>query len=216
MYRELYQYLIINQQLQIPGIGSFQVEREPARLDFPNRAINAPAYSVSLQPSSEIKSRHLYNWLADLLHVSDRDAVVRFHDFAFEMKKQLNSGDVIVWNGIGSLSKDLSGDIKLVASPVDLVFNKSVTAEKVLREKAEHFVRVGEDQRTSAEMTEMLALPEAKRSYWWAVALAIGIITIIFIGWYLSEHGVDSLAISNKQKLQLKDSSAFYRELNNQ
>ena len=215
MYRDLYQYLVLNQQLQIPGIGIFQISRKASQVDFPNRVINPATYSVSLQSSGETNSRHLYNWLSEALHISERDAVVRFNDFAFDMKKRLNAGDVISWDGIGSLSKDTSGNFTLTASSTDFVFNKPVPAEKVLREKAEHIVRVGEQERTSAEMTEILAQPEPKRSAWWAYGLAAGILTIIFIGWYLSEHGVDSAAISNKQALAPKATATSYRLLNN-
>jgi nucleoid DNA-binding protein len=215
MYRDLYQYLISNQQLQIPGIGNFQIERTPAQTDFPNKVIHAAGYSIRLRSLSETNSRQFYNWLADLLHISEREAIVRFNDFVFELQKRLSSGESIDWKGVGSLTKDQTGTINFLPSPVEFDFNGPVTAHKVLREKAEHKIRVGEEERTSVQMTEILAQPGSERSYWWVYALAAGIIIFIFTGWYLSEHGVDSYGISNKQKLSPKQNSATYRELNN-
>src|SRR5688572_18011657 len=183
MFKELYQYLVLNNHLSLAGIGTFQIERVPAQTDFPNKAIKAPTYSVIFSQSPGNNNRNLYQWLAGIFQVSEREAVVRLNDFLFQIKKQILAGDVIEWNGVGQLSKDLSGSIRLVPAVVQFDFNKKVAAEKVIRENATHRVRVGEEEKTSVEMTEMLALPETRKTNWWAIPLAVGIITIIFIGW---------------------------------
>jgi hypothetical protein len=128
------------------------------------------------------------------------DAVIRFNDFVFEMKKQVDRGGTINWRGVGTIKKGLGGEIKF--QPHEPVFTEQpVPAEKVLREKAEHTVRVGEEEKTSAEMEEMLAKPEENKPYWWAHALVIGLLAIVFIGWYFSEHGVDLSATANSKRL---------------
>ncbi|MEI9912027.1 MAG: hypothetical protein WDO71_21700 [Bacteroidota bacterium] len=40
MYQELYAYLILHRQLNVPGIGTFLVERKPAETEFTHKQIN--------------------------------------------------------------------------------------------------------------------------------------------------------------------------------
>ena len=200
MYTELYQYLIQHKQLSVPGIGTFLLERRPAAVNFPERKIEPPAYGVSLQTVSKSPSRNFFIWLGAVLQVSDRDAVIRFNDFVFDLKRQLSGGNIVNWNGIGQLSKGLGGDIKFIPQEKRSL-ESSVVAEKVMREKAEHMVRVGEDEKTSAEMTELLSHTEKKKSYWWAYALVVALLSVMFIGWAFSENGISMSSTSNSKKL---------------
>lgn len=213
MYPELYQYLLQHKKLALPGIGTFMVERKPAEIDFPNKLMLPPVYSLVMQPLALIPSGKFFNWLGAVLGISQMDAVVRFNDFVFEVKKQIEKGDAISWNGVGTITKGLAGDIKFQPHEFTIA-EQPVAAVKVLREKAEHTVRVGEDEKTSAEMEEMLAKPEASKSWWWVYALAIGLLAVIFIGWYFSEHGVDLSSTANSQRLApAVPPSATYKEL---
>ncbi|HNU13866.1 MAG TPA: hypothetical protein PKI55_05350 [Chitinophagaceae bacterium] len=200
MYAELYQYLIQYKQLPVPGIGTFLVERIPAAINFPERKIEPPVYGVSLQPVSNSPSKSFFIWLGAALQVSDREAVIRYNDFAFDLKSQLSGGDIVNWNGVGQLSKGLAGDIKFIPQEKRSL-ESSVKAEKVMREKAEHMVRVGEDEKTSAEMTELLSHTDEKKSYWWAYALIVIVLSVMFIGWYFSENGISMSSTSNSRKL---------------
>ena len=60
-----------------------------------------------------------------------------------------------------------------------------VPAVKVIREHAEHTVRVGEQEKTSSEMIEMLApVEESGKTHWWGIALIVGLLAFIFIALY--------------------------------
>jgi hypothetical protein len=83
----------------------------------------------------------------------------------------------------------------------------------VLREKAEHTVRVGEDEKTSVQMEEMLAHTEERRSYWWALPLVLGLLAVVFIGWYLSKHGMETTSSANSKKLIPAASAVTYKVL---
>jgi hypothetical protein len=213
MYAQLYQYLLQHKQLPVPGIGTFLLERKSAEIDFFNKKIDPPAYAFALDSGSHLPGQDFFKWLANALGVSDREAIFRFNDFAFEMKKQIGEGHVINWNGIGTLNKGLGGDVKLTPSAIEMVFEKPVIAEKVIRNKAEHMVRVGEDERTSVEMTEMLNQKEEKKSQWWIYALAVALLSIMFLGWYFSEHGVDISSAANGQVLIPQEAGTSYQIL---
>ena len=136
---------------------------------------------------------------------------MQFNDFVFELKKQVMDNAIVDWKGIGILQKALAGDIRLVST--DDFLAQPVPAEKVIREKADHMVRVGEDEMTSAEMTEILSQPEEKKSYWWVYAMVIGILSVIFIGWHLSENGVDLNATGNSKKLSPIEAGISYKNI---
>jgi hypothetical protein len=212
MYEELYRYFIQHKKLAVPGVGTFLLERKPAVNDFVNKQINPPIYSVILQATVDPPSIHFFKWLAGALHVSDHDAIIRFNDFVFDFKKQVNDGSTIDWHALGAISKGPAGEIKFDPA-IKYALEKPVVAEKVIREKSEHMVRVGEDQKTSAEMTEMLNLPETKRSRWWLPALVAGLLALFFIGWYFFEHGTDASSTTNNMKLVPMEATAPYQTL---
>lgn len=212
MYEELYQYFIQHKNLAVPGVGTLLLERKPSVSYFVNKQINPPFYSVTLQASIDSPSIHFFKWLAGSLHISDHDAIIRFNDFVFDLKRQINDGSTIEWQGMGKFKKGLSGELKF-APAIKSAMEKPVAAEKVIREKAEHMVRVGEDQKTSAEMTEMLNQPPAKKSRWWITALLASLLALLFIGWYFSEHGIDVSSTSNSMKLVPMEASVPYQIL---
>jgi hypothetical protein len=202
MYRELYQYLILHKQLNLPGIGTFQVEKKPADFDIADKIVRSPAFTINMLAGNNIPSKNFFSWLGSRLSVSEREAVIRFNDFLFDLKKQLSSGNKLEWSGIGTLRKSLSGDIQFESYVKDHSPATSVPAIKVLRENAAHTIRVGEQEKSSAEMIEILHHTEAgKRSWWLPVGIILLILSIIFIGYYFSTNGLNTSAAGNQKKL---------------
>jgi hypothetical protein len=213
MYDELYQYLIHYKQLNVPGIGTFLLHRKPAGADFLNKCIHPPYYEIVLRQKDVFVSAIFFSRLASVLNISGGDAVLRFNDFAFDMKKQIIAGNEINWDGVGVLSNGSANEIKFTPSLNKFIVEESVPAEKVIREHAEHSVLVGESKRTSGEMTMLLNKPEMKRSNWWVYPLATGILIFMFIGWYFSEHSMKASSTSNQQPLIPKQAGSTYNDL---
>ena len=213
MYAELYQYLIHHKQLSVPGIGSFLLNRKPAEVDFPNKRINPPSWSVTFHFPASPSSNSFFYWLGHVMGVSEREAVIRFNDFAFDMRKQIINGSNIYWRGVGTFTKGLAGDIRFSPEEGGLATQQPVPAEKVIRERSDHMVRVGEDERTSAEMVEMLSHADEKKSYWWAWALVAGLLAIVIAGWHFSENGIQVSATGNNAKISPKEATATYKTL---
>ncbi len=210
MYAELYQYLIQHKELPVPGIGTFLLQRNSAVVDFPGKQIHPPSYAVVMQQGSHLPDKNFFSWLSHTFGITDREAMFKFNDFALNLKKQIAEGDVINWNAVGTLSKGLGGDVKFLSADASSIFGNSIPAEKVIRQKAEHMVRVGEDQKTSAEMEVMLSKLDEKKSYWWVIALAVTVLSLVFIGWYLSQHGIDVSAAANSSKAKVEEASNHY------
>ena len=212
MYEQLHQYLLVHKQLSLPGIGTFLIERKPAEADFANKTIHAPIYSVILQNETGSLPKKFFILLAAVLNISERDAIVGFNDFAFDLKRQIVSGATIKWIGVGTLANGLAGAVKFSPDP-DIIIEQPVVAEKIIRENYKHTVRVGEDERTSTEMVEMLSQPKKKQSLWWAYALVLALLSFIFICWYFSEHGLKISSTANGKKLTPTEAAATYKTL---
>lgn len=213
MYEELYQYLLLHNKLPVPGIGTFLLEKFPARMEFSNKRINPPAYTISLTVETALPPSGFFKWLANSLQVGEREAVVSFNDFVFDMKKKVDNGDCINWNGVGAITRGLGGEVKFSSAVLSLSPETPVSAYKVIRENAEHLVRVGEEHKTSTEMAEMLSQSAVKKSYWWAFALAIALLAFVFIGWYFSVNGVNVSSTTNNQKVMLPGTTETYKIL---
>ncbi|HYM94457.1 MAG TPA: hypothetical protein VET23_09985 [Chitinophagaceae bacterium] len=210
MYDALYQFLIQQNELSIPGIGAFSVQRKPAQADFTDKSIHSPQYEITLNPAASSPSKKIFTWLADFYNISEREAVIRFNDFVFDMKNKIEEGKEINWKNLGLLSEGREGKIIFTPFQNDMPKEGSVEAQKIIREHAEHIVLVGEKERTSFEMEEMLRKPEPKRTYWWVYALAVVVLIVVFICWYFSEYGMNVSSTANKQKIISGKEEATY------
>jgi hypothetical protein len=161
----------------------------------------------SIKPSSKF-----FAWLGAVYNISEKDAIIRFNDFVFDLKKEINNGSRIEWNGIGTISKGLGDSIRFSPEEISLPV-KAVHAEKVIREKAEHAVLVGERERTSVEMTEFLSAPATKRNNWWVIPVSILLLAFMFTAWYLSKNGMNTSSVSNTKKATPSVSTNTYKEL---
>lgn len=201
MYQQLYQYLLQHHRLTIPGIGTLAVESTAALYDFPNRSVNPHAYSISLLHGNDAPSKKVFAWLAQAFGITDREAVMQFNDFAYELKKKVIDGRKVNWDQVGTLSVGLAGEIRFESAVRQSVIEATVEANKVVREHAEHTVRVGEDEKSSAEMLELLAPDTPARNYWLTIAVILLIIAVIFTGWYFSTHGIETSAAGNQRQI---------------
>ena len=77
MYQDLYEYLILYKQLNVPGIGTFTVEREPSETEFTHKQINSSAYTITLQQDNAAPAKKLFNWLADKFNISYHEAIIK-------------------------------------------------------------------------------------------------------------------------------------------
>lgn len=212
MYAALYRYLVTYQQLPVPGIGTFHLDTIPATSDFPNKLLYPPSYRVRFDTDSRVPAPYFFRWLAASLAIPDREAVFRFNDFAFEMKKQISEGCVISWKAMGTLQKGLGGEIKFSPEVPELILQQPVPAEKIIRENTAHRVRVGEEDKSSTEMTALLQQsPAGKKDTGMVIALILLLLSVLFTGWHLSENGVRSEAAASTRTLGPASATGSYQ-----
>jgi hypothetical protein len=206
MYEALYRFLIRYRKLDLPGIGAIALQMESSRSEFVNRAFLPPAYFFSLEKGKEKPPTKLFSWLAANFGVTENEAIAKFNDFVFDLRDQLQNGQEVAWDGVGLFSQQQAGEIKFTTFRNNLSFLGEVIAEKVIRENVEHTMLVGEHEKTSTQMSEMLSseiVEREKSSHWWIWPLAAIIAILIFLGWYFSEHGISGSSTGNNQKISV-------------
>ncbi len=205
MYEALYRYLVKFREIDLPGIGVLALRMQPAGAEFVDHIFLPPKYFFSFEKMEDVPPEKLFSWLAVHLNITEQEAVIRFTDFIFEMNRQLKEGKAFHWHGVGTLQKEFSGEIKF-NSESNLPWLENVVAEKVIRENAEHTMLVGESEKTSTQMTELLHPGETmKRPHWWIWPLAVILAAVIFLGWYFSVNGISGTSISNNKVLSPAD-----------
>jgi hypothetical protein len=202
--KHLYRCLILYKKISLPGIGTIFLHRHPAQLDFGNRQIYPPAFQFKLKPGADKPSKKLYDRLSSLLSISEWEAIKAVNDFSFDIKNKLSSAGEALWDSVGIFRRDEKGNITLDSTPVALPSEMPVTAEKVIREHAEHTLLVGEQEKTSLEMQEYFAESPAKKDYSMAVAVILVFLSLIFTGWYFSGKGINPASAGNQHVIKPK------------
>ena len=203
MRHSLYEFLVLNKWLSLPGIGTISLRQESSQLDITNRQFTRPSFNYSLDARNDSPPKKLFEWLSASLGITEWDAIKAVNDFSASFKKELSEQKKVVWEKVGTFKNDGAGNLRL-DSEVTAPGEQTVIAEKVIRQKAEHTILVGEQERSAAEMEEYFADTPAKRNYTSLIAAILVVIAIIFIGWYFSEKGFTPSAAGNNSVLKPK------------
>ena len=202
MQDSLYEFLLLNRRLSLPGIGTIFLCQNPAQLDFTNKQFIAPSFYFIIESKNDKPSKKLFDWLSSSLNITEWDAIKSVNDFSFDLKKKLSENGEVNWENVGIFRRNNNGDLKLDQQNVLLQNQQPVTAEKVIRVKSGHTVLVGEQEKTSVEMEEYFAETPAKKNYTWLIAAILVVLAVIFIGWYFSEKGFSTSSAGNQSVIK--------------
>lgn len=183
MDQYLLKYFSINRSLVLPGIGFFYIETKPASLDFVNKTLHAPVTEVMYSNDENSDGETLVRFISKESGLSTTDAAGRFNLFIQQIKQQLETGDVLALQGIGTLSKKDDSYSFTPGLNSQSLF-PDLSAERVIRQNAEHNVRVGEHNKTSTEMHIQLAQQEVKEERWWIAAIVLTVTGIAVIAYH--------------------------------
>lgn len=202
MQDTLYEFLLLNRKLSLPGIGTISLCHSSAQHDISNKQFTAPSFYFTIESRNDMPSKKLFDWLSSSLGIGEWDAIRSVNDFSFALKERLSENGEAKWENVGVIRRDNNGDLKIDQQNILLQSGPPVAAEKVIREKAEHIVLVGEKEKTSVEMEEYFAGSPAKKNYSWLIAVIIMVLAVIFIGWYFSEKGFLTSAAGNQSVIK--------------
>lgn len=168
MLRILLEFFAVYKKVSVPGVGTLSVQYSTPEDHFGSRTITPSRARVIFHENQD----------DDVIARFEKFAVSRYDKSLEELNgfyknfiRQLNQEERLNLGGIGILEKE---DGRIIFKQI---FNTNdffgvLSAEKVVREHAEHTITVGENERTSTQMREALAKQESKK-YWWVYVLIV-------------------------------------------
>ena len=178
--KEIYTLLLQHDIVIIPGLGAFVSEYQPAEISDESDEIKPPSKTISFNTQLKNNDGLLVGHIAEKLHISHFNALVRIEKERDEMLFKLDKGDEVFVEGVGTLSYNEQGEIVFEASeeenmlldsfglgamsisePVPVETPKNETAETPEEEKAvEKEEPKEEPEITKAEPQEEESLAE--------------------------------------------------------
>ncbi|MEO7313124.1 MAG: hypothetical protein ABIX01_22255 [Chitinophagaceae bacterium] len=177
MFALLHQYLIENSKLHLPGIGTLEFAELPGRLEVADKLLMAPKKILRLNNAMEPGNKHgLMGFLSRTLNISEEHAYSVFQQFMDSVRNTLGTKRILYWDNLGAFQKDETGTIQFVQTSDIDQYTPPVSAERMIRQNAEHSMKVGETETTNTAMQEYYHGDEtepAKKDYWWVWAIVI-------------------------------------------
>ena len=202
MQDSLYEFLILNKKLSLPGIGTIGLFQHSSQHDYADRQFISPSYFFKIESKNDKPSKRLFDWLCSSSGLTEWDAIRAVNDFSFDLKKKISEEGEMNWEKVGVFRRDNNGDIKIDSHKISLQIEPPIAAEKVIRVKAEHTVLVGEKERSSIQMEEYFAQGLPKKNYTWIIAIILTVLAVMFIGWYFSEKGFSPSSAGNQSVIK--------------
>jgi nucleoid DNA-binding protein len=203
-------YLSFQKKVSLQGIGTFSVEHLPARLDFPNRLLYSPEFILHFSSSATGNDEQFENWLQKELNVDKEEVKTLQQNLSADFQRSLSEKGEITLNGLGVFTKDEQRLLHF-SSLYEAIKGNPVTAEKIIRKNTSHSILVGEQEKTSVEMTELLTGSKRKPlNLWWIIVMALFLSALVAI-LYFAIYSPQWSKQGNNQKLKLKEAPPLHK-----
>lgn len=190
MVQVLNAYLFQHRSISIPGLGTIYLETFPASIEVADRTIVPPAYRFRFDKYFDAPDKEFFAFLANQGKMLDYEAIKWYNEFSFDLRNRLRNEEEVAWEGVGILKKDGAGNILLESAAAPAFSSQPVPAVRVNRQDAVHTLLVGDRERTSGEMNELLQEEATRRRFSWRlIALILAVLGLAFLGWYFYTHG---------------------------
>ena len=114
--KEIYTLLLQHDIVIIPGLGAFVSEYRPAEISDESDEIKPPSKIISFSGQLKNNDGLLVGHIAEKLHISHFNALMRIEKERDEMLFKLDKGDEVFVEGVGTLSYNEQGEIVFEAS----------------------------------------------------------------------------------------------------
>lgn len=103
-----------HEQVHIPGVGAFVLERQPALIDQIQAQIHPPGKQVKFNPHLQLDDGLLKQYLQDKYGLSAADAEARLEAFSTDIRERLAAKQLIELPGIGRLYNNYENNIQFL------------------------------------------------------------------------------------------------------
>jgi hypothetical protein len=226
MNNVLVSYLLQHKSISIPGLGSMYIERIPAQTDFVNRRILPPDYHFRFDKYFDAPDKDFFTYLAKQQNIADYEAIKWYNEWAYELRSKLREGQIVEWTGIGTLKKDISGEIIFESAGRIPSLQEPTPANRVIHTHTQHTMLVGDQEVTrkisnaevntnaqtvsdnndisgDEQVPDYPPYPEEppKKRGWWIFALVIAALALTVIFMRVYKNGLTTSAAGNQQRI---------------
>ncbi len=178
-------WLASQHRLDMPGLGTLQIDTTAAQLDFANKCINPPVQQIVFADNTIKTDKNFYQYLSHNLHIDETNAIIQFTDFVTAITNRLEKNGTANLMGIGEFSTDQNK--KKSFQPYQSTFQPytALSAEKILRHNENFEVLQGDVANNSSNASDEIehTSGELFEDNWWIAALilfAVGASAILF------------------------------------
>jgi hypothetical protein len=210
-----YQYLIRNDKIVLPGLGTVILQRLSSESDIAGHTVSPPLYTFAWRQGSTTPPKRFFVWLSHQLNIAEEEAAMQVNNFVADVKREINAGKEIKWDGVGIIRRGFDSGIEFEPERRKLFFEETVQADKVIHENSRHTILVGDAEKSSDQMNEILLFPERKklRLTPYTTAVALLILALLFTAWYIFQNGLNTASVSGKSRLTPKEEPATYKQV---
>jgi hypothetical protein len=208
----LQSFLLRNRYCPLPGIGCLTLQMQSAQLKDAGTLICAPEYKITISSDAQ-NPEPLLTELTYVLLVSKEEAQKRLLEFCEGLKNGVEAS-INSFSSFGQWIKSSDGSIAFVGNTWHhAAQTNEMSVPLAVHEHAEHRVRVGEDDRSSTEMQDVLQkIKSGKNKFRWIVGLilitmTIGLFTYLYFAGFLNSR------FGLFKKVQLNDPPATYQSI---
>ncbi len=178
-------------------LGYFRIKTKPAELDIANQEIFPPSDEILYSEFAESLSPDLITYISKQRNIGYHEAEAKIHEWCNDAKHQIDAGEKVIFNSIGSLQKDGTGNI-FFQRKNGTRFYDPVHAGRVIHKDAQHAVLVGDRETTSGVMNEFYREEVIEKKTWWRRwAIILFVLSLLVIGFHFFTHTFSQNAIGN-------------------
>jgi nucleoid DNA-binding protein/cell division protein FtsN len=174
--------LLRNEQLAIPGFGSFKIIHRPARISKTTQVLTPPSREIVFEGQLKSGDNQLLLAIKKKHGLSEAEASEALNKYILHIEEEIRSTGSILMEGLGKLKREGTGT--LIFEPISELLNPGgvFALPKIdipVTEKRENTRPVTEYKKT-------LSHPEVRRRRnWWIPAVAvIFLATVIFVSYF--------------------------------
>lgn len=184
MLHSLYKYLLLNEAVSIPGVGNFYIKKAAGQ--FNGTVFNPPVQKIIFEPGTALTDKNFYQFIAHEKEFSEVDAVRKFQDFAYQLRKEIQSHSFVELTGIGILKRNGNGEV---------VFESNASTENYFSNIHPQIVQQPSIENTIYEEDETLIISEGEaeniaKDRWWIWATVLTVLAIAAIALFYFQENI--------------------------
>jgi nucleoid DNA-binding protein len=180
MLNVLCKYLVLNDNVGIPGIGNFTVKRTASQSN--GFTFYPPMHEIAFQPGSALTDKNFYHFLALEKNISEVDAVRKFQDFAYQLRKDIQSYPFVELSGLGVLKRNNTGELYFESAVVSNKYFPVLSPEEIASPVEEPVSDQVEQEIYSEEEAPV------KKDRWWIWATVLALLALAAIGYFYMQE----------------------------